>query len=130
MSNSKHFYGQSRLKGGINIDESKLDPDDGYFFGFARGTLLQLDKIVGASSADELVSEFWNENHTWKEILEGVENVIADVRAKKAEQVEISNPVQLVHTPLDRNYDYHLQNGFTHDERVELHNWWNEKYKG
>lgn len=91
MPNSKHFYGQSRLKGGFTIDESKLDPEDGYWSNFAKGTLIALDKIVGSDKADELVTDFWNDNHTWKEILEGVEKVIEKVRA---EENDPRTPVQ------------------------------------
>ena len=87
----KHFYAQSHIRGGFTIDEAALDDNDGYWQGFAEGTLKKLAELTPA--ADDLVAGFWHDGNTWKFICESVERVIADVRAGLAEQKHICNDI-------------------------------------
>jgi len=94
---SRHFHGQSRMRGGFTVDESTLSDDDGYWQSFAVGTLKALDKLT--PDADALVAEFWNESNSWKTICEKVEAVIAGVREQSPSRIWTS------YTPPEKEMD-------------------------
>lgn len=86
MPKEKHFHGQLRLKGGFDIDESTLHPNARYWSNGAADAKNTLAEIVGNEKADELVAEFWNNNHTWEEICKATEKVLESARQNKAKE--------------------------------------------
>jgi hypothetical protein len=78
MSNEKRFYSPIG-RGGI---EEPTNEDARYWQRSAEGALISLSEI--SHNADALVSEFWNEENTWKAICISTEAVLAEVREQSA----------------------------------------------
>lgn len=84
MSNSHHFYGVSAGKGGIDIDESTLDPDANYWRMGAEGAKLAIEKLLGEDETLTRLSPLWNSSRTWRDICKDTESVLASIRAEAA----------------------------------------------
>ena len=83
MPNSRHFHGQSHMRGGITIDESTLDDNANYWANGARGAYKRLIDLVGTDKADELTKSFWNDEYTWKQICFRVEQLVEQEEKNK-----------------------------------------------
>ena len=81
MSNSHHFYGSNRSRGGIEVDESTLDPNANYWLGLARGAYAKLVKAVGEEKANHVAPER-EDGQTWKDVYEAYK-LLADLAEKQ-----------------------------------------------
>lgn len=83
MPNSRHFHGQSHMRGGITIDESTLDDNAKYWANGARGAYNHLIDLVGFEKANELIASFWNDEYTWKKICIKTEKLVEQEEKNK-----------------------------------------------
>lgn len=74
---SRRFHSTSHMKGGFNIDESKLSPNANYWKMCARGSYDALVKMIGEDKAKELSNNvLYNTEKNWKEKWSEIEGLI------------------------------------------------------
>lgn len=73
----RRFHGVSHMKGGFDIDESKLSPNANYWKIYAKGSYKELKKLVGEEKAKLLYgSVLYNTDKTWKEKWSQIEDLL------------------------------------------------------
>lgn len=83
------YHAQRHIKGGFDIDESKLDPDANHWARGARGAYNHLVRVVGFETAETMVVDFWNENSTWKDICLNTEKILNDINEEQKNEKSI-----------------------------------------
>jgi len=76
---SKHFHGQSHMKGGLDIDERTLDDNANYWKMYALGEYLKVRRILGDKNIDKKIT-----NVSWKELFTIFEKISEKLENKNA----------------------------------------------